>query len=1483
MSSPAANNNNNNAAINNGNNNDAGNNNGNNHHHHHHDNNSPGSSRRNSVVSLDPEEERSSASSKPTPMEGIELTGAAASNHADPMVMGRNDLAKLRSKLGELVKKQSALLGQPDKLEEAKALLQQQKHLVEQIATLEASLKALQSSAELEKEKSTMTARQVPEFAVKGVTDCTGVKKPFKSVDAFLSYFKKILETNKSNPDTEWSDWLKLSFDHEYEVWYDSELTGKDLNWDGVCRVVRKRFVSQDSRVRKAIEVFNSTMKERESMQQYGMRFQNLAREAGLSNCDVLAMLFLLSLPSRLQDKVMMSFCAKPGNDDRLPDKLEEIVKLANSLSLAKRPHDDEDDGSRSFTKRHRRGQSTGKFFCYHHDDRCNHRSKECPLLNEPIDEDKKCYYAHHEFESGHDCRARREALANTSRGARKHNHKSRKNGGAKYKVNTMRADKAEHGEANSTFNHPGDVAMNDKEDLIPLEVLQSVDEDIGMEARSKFLCTAQLNVNPYVLKTPILIQNSRCLGLVDTGAEISVINKSLCDENKWSFTTVSGDIMYAGKDHSVKRIGITEPLRIRYNGRTLVHRFEVMELGHYNVILGFDLLPKLGIALQGVAAKWDDQVDHNVPDPSVHDSYKNLKPNESPAGTPEERSKFLRAIQPKLAANAKVSKWSFCNIAESVIRLELTDDVASWHRQYPLPYALKPTIDATIQRWIEEGVIMRAPENTAWNSPLTLADKKDAQGNKVGKRLCLDPRHINRHLKDDRYQLPTIKEIFHDLSGATVFTTLDLTNAFHRFKIHEDDRHITAFTYGNRQYVFRGCPFGLKPISSKFQRVMHILFYDMPFVRTFVDDIIIFSKDLSSHTQHVKYAIDALTRANLILNEKKCHFAQRSVYLLGFCISQHGISLDPRKVTNALDWPLPTTGKDVQRFMGLVNYFKDHICNLSKISAPLRALMHTGSLTKVWTTEHTMAMKAIKQELAKNVLLHFPNMAEPFYVATDASNHGIGAVLFQKIKGKDCIISFMARALSKSERNYSTTKRELLGIVFALQKFHPYLWSNPFTIYTDHKALTYLNTQKLANTMMLNWFDVLMDYQFDIIHLPGIENVLPDQLSRLFTPDEHLEGDKIEDAKDSKIKIGKLYTHDKRCIFHVRVLNREPTDVITPPEEERPKELERAHMTIGHAGAEHIVRYLRREGIYWTNLPQDAVEMVKKCPDCQKYNITRKGYHPLRPIYAYIPGDHWAIDLASFNKTSTKGNNFLLVMVDVCTRFCILRALPNKHSDTIVEALVQVFCDFGIPRVLQSDNGREFKNTIMKKLVESLGVHHRFTTPYHPRANGIAERWVQSATDVIRKKIEGAGNDWDYYVPSTQLELNMRVAKRLNTPPFSLMFARDMNAYRDYRKNGATSSKPMSHDELVERLQYMQGIVFPALKEKVEAYNQAMTDKFNSTHKLIDFPEQSHVMVRVQSRGSKLAPAFEGPYTVLRKTEGGTYVLQDETAHFTR
>ncbi|KAJ8651915.1 hypothetical protein O0I10_012523 [Lichtheimia ornata] len=268
---------------------------------------------------------------------------------------------------------------------------------------------------------------------------------------------------------------------------------------------------------------------------------------------------------------------------------------------------------------------------------------------------------------------------------------------------------------------------------------------------------------------------------------------------------------------------------------------------------------------------------------------------------------------------------------------------------------------------------------------------------------------------------------------------------------------------------MFRGCPFGLKPISSKFQGVMDIVFKPMSdFVLCFVDDIVIFSATMEEHIEHVARAIKALTKVNLILNADKCHFAQKAVSLLGFCVSEAGCTLDPRKLTNIQSWPIPKTGKDIQRFMGVVNYFREHVPKISTLTAPLDELRNVDKLDDEWTDEHADAFIAIQKILTNTPILRYPNMAYPFSMATDASNVGIGAVLYQVIDGETRHISFMARALSKSERNYSTTKRELLAVVYALEKFHTYLWGNHFTLYTDHRALTYLHTQRVANAMMI-------------------------------------------------------------------------------------------------------------------------------------------------------------------------------------------------------------------------------------------------------------------------------------------------------------------------------------------------------------------------------------------------------------------------------
>ncbi|SAL97322.1 hypothetical protein, partial, partial [Absidia glauca] len=177
----------------------------------------------------------------------------------------------------------------------------------------------------------------------------------------------------------------------------------------------------------------------------------------------------------------------------------------------------------------------------------------------------------------------------------------------------------------------------------------------------------------------------------------------------------------------------------------------------------------------------------------------------------------------------------------------------------------LIPVVKETVKKWLDQGIVVRVPSNVdnRWNSPLTLAPKKDSSGKYTAKRPCLDPRHINKFLKEDQFPLPKISDIFLKLKDAVIYTTLDLTNAFHRFEIYPPHQHKTTFTsVDGLQYMFRGCPFGLKPISSKFQRVMTSLFSQNPFhsyVATFVDDIVIYSASPEQHAHHVRSVIDEL------------------------------------------------------------------------------------------------------------------------------------------------------------------------------------------------------------------------------------------------------------------------------------------------------------------------------------------------------------------------------------------------------------------------------------------------------------------------------------------------------------------------------------------------------------------------------------------------------------------------------------------------
>lgn len=690
----------------------------------------------------------------------------------------------------------------------------------------------------------------------------------------------------------------------------------------------------------------------------------------------------------------------------------------------------------------------------------------------------------------------------------------------------------------------------------------------------------------------PVTIEGQRIHALLDDGATFSSVSNKFCQITGIKIIPIHGYIQLASMQSKIKRIGITELLDLWYNGRHIQHSFEVMDLArNKQASIGKDLFNAFRIGYTGLAHTWDDALEQNEEN-EFDDTH---TPPNVPACGAQEYATFMQAIQPSLDRNAQIPSNTFCDLDEAIITIPTPPEAYCHRRQYTIPYNLQPVVQEAIDKWLADYTITIVPANAdnRWNNPITLAPKKDDQGRKTGYRPCLDPRLINQYLKDDNYPIPLISTIFDKLQGAIVYTTLDLASAFHRFPIHPDDQHKTAFTGPDgTRYMFKGCPFGLKPISSKFQRVMDLLFRDLPYVTTFVDDIIIYSRTLEAHTQHVIYVVNRLTDANLILQPKKCFFMQACVHLLGFYVNQHGHKPDPRKVTNAQQWPIPQTARDVQAYLGFINYFRDYIPYIADITNPLNELRNTPDIHAHWNDSHTHAFNTLKYALLNAPLLSFPNMQKRFHVATDASNVGIAAVLYQKHDNKKHIISYMARALTKSERNYMVTKKELRAIIFAFNKFHKYLWGNRFTLYTDHKALTYLHQQKDLNSMLTNWFDTIYQYNFDIVHIAGRLNGMSDSLSRLFHCGTRSEGG----SKDTNNK--DIYDDYQGNI--PEKINRAASiikdNTVEPPQEERQQILRNAHL-LGHFGANAIIQTIHNNGLHWEHLKKDATDMVMSCP----------------------------------------------------------------------------------------------------------------------------------------------------------------------------------------------------------------------------------------------------------------------------------------------
>lgn len=417
--------------------------------------------------------------------------------------------------------------------------------------------------------------------------------------------------------------------------------------------------------------------------------------------------------------------------------------------------------------------------------------------------------------------------------------------------------------------------------------------------------------------------------------------------------------------------------------------------------------------------------------------------------------------------------------------------------KQYRIPHTHRKILLDIVKDYENQGIIEKCQSN--YNSPAILVPKKDDDNEKKDYRFVVDYRKLNEICLVSNFPIPHIDDILDGLGGCKYFTTLDIKGAFHQIVLDEASRDYTAFTAGHFHYRWVRMPMGLSDAPLTWQRAINTILANVigKGVYIYLDDVIIYGKTFEEHNKNLVYVMNRLKENNLQLKISKCNFYAKKFDYLGFVISESGISANPKKMESIKNFSVPKNVKQVQSFLGILNYYRRFIRNFAKMAKPLTTLCKQD-IPFIWTANTQNAFDTLKKALIEDVVLKFPNFDEIFYVTTDASDVAIGAVLSQGELPHDRPIFFFSRTLNECQKRYSTIQKELLAIVEAIKSFRVYLYLRFFILITDHKPLCYLFNMKDCSSRLFRQRLDLMEYNFKILHRAGAQNTVADALSRI-------------------------------------------------------------------------------------------------------------------------------------------------------------------------------------------------------------------------------------------------------------------------------------------------------------------------------------------------------------------------------------------------
>lgn len=814
----------------------------------------------------------------------------------------------------------------------------------------------------------------------------------------------------------------------------------------------------------------------------------------------------------------------------------------------------------------------------------------------------------------------------------------------------------------------------------------------------------------------------------IDSGASVSTLSRHWAKLLELKVEP-SSKRLNAYDNSTIQVLGKTDA-PVCYNGCESSQCFYVVDSLNNN-LCGKDLMDKVGIYLAGLDK--DSRVSQVVDAEGILTKYS------------------VDHSKPVLGVTAKI---------------HVKQDVSpKFVKARSVPFYYKEMVETALDKMVKEEVL-EPVSYSEWAAPIVPVLKADQKSI----RICGDFKELNKQIQCDRYPLPKIEELLSIIGNSKIFSKIDLQNAYLQVPVDEKSQDFLVINTHKGLFKYRRLPFGLSSSPGIFQKFISQLLTQIEGVAAYLDDIIICGGNKAEHDERLLKVLQVLQDHNVRINKGKSMLHVKSMEYLGYHVSGEGISPSPKKIKAILDAPAPTSVAEVQSFLGMITYYCKFVRNFSSKLAPLYDLLKKGVKFR-WTAVEEGVFQDIKDDLRNSTLLTSFDGESPLIVEVDASPAGVGCVLLQNKQGIEKPVYFASKRLSPAEKNYSQIDREGLALVFALKRFRYFLLGRPFLARTDHKPLIGLfgkgrPVPHNANSRIQRWALLLSQYDYDLVHKAGKDNVVADALSRLpirddfesVNPAEYVKlveslnfedisfhtvrkltkRDPVLSQLSNCLKFGwtneaknllvdyasvkaDLSLHNDVILYRNRVLM--PVDL-------RCKVLE--HLHVGHNGI-NAMKAEARNWVWWPKMDQDIEEVTKCCDICFKNYST-----PASPVLAWpSAGTPWSrlhVDYAG-----PLENKYFLVIVDAYSKFLDVHVTSSITSAATIELLRKSFSNYGLPDIVVSDNASCFVSQEMQQFLQKNGVKHVTPAPYNPASNGLAERSVRSLKEGLRKFQKGS------------------------------------------------------------------------------------------------------------------------------------------------